>query len=341
MTKDNNQEVVVCLDAATGKDLWRYRYDCDYSAYPTFTGGGMPQSRTGPRATPAVDGDRVYTLGATGVLLCLEAAIGKKVWQQDLLQMGKLKVPNHGYCSCPLVVGDSVYVQPGGPGGRSLAALDKKDGTILWQALDDKVGQGTPVWVEGNGFPQVIFFTGVAVVGVAPKDGQLLWRHPWKTTFELNIATPLYSDGKVFISSNYGSGAALLRLTGKQEPEVVWKEKSMQNHFSTSILYEGNLYGFSDDRFRCVDFTTGKVQWDKTGLGKGSLVLADGQLLVLGSNGQLVLVKATSDQYTEVSRCQVLDKAKLSWIVPVVSDGRLFVRNEWTLKALDLKGMKQ
>jgi outer membrane protein assembly factor BamB len=341
MTKEKNQEVVVCLDPATGKDLWRYRYDCDYAAHPTFTAEGMPQSRTGPRATPTVDGDHVYTIGATGTLLCLEAATGKKVWEQDLLNIGKLDVPMHGFCSCPLVVGDRLYVHPGGSNGKSVAALDKKDGTVLWQALDDKVGQSTPVWAEVDGSPQVIYFTGIAAVGVAAKDGKLLWRYPWKTAYDLNIATPIYADGKVFISSDYGSGAALLRLTGKVEPAIVWKEKSMQNHFSTSILYEGNLYGFSDDRFRCVDFATGKVKWEKAGLGRGSLVVADGRLIVLGGNGQLVLAQATPDSYSEVSRCQVLDKDKLSWIVPIVSNGRLYLRNEYTLKALDLKGSEQ
>jgi outer membrane protein assembly factor BamB len=160
-TKEKNQEVVVCLDAATGKDLWRYRYDCDYGAHKSFTGGGMPASRTGPRSTPTVEGDRVYTLGATGILLCLEAKTGNKVWQQDLLKVADSECPRHGYCCCPLVVGDRIYVHPGGPKGKSIAALDKKDGTVVWQALDDPIGEGSPVWVESGAAPQVIFFTGL------------------------------------------------------------------------------------------------------------------------------------------------------------------------------------
>jgi outer membrane protein assembly factor BamB len=337
-TKEKNQEVVVCLDAESGKDLWRFHHDCDYGAHKSFTGGGMPASRTGPRSTPTVDGDRVYALGATGILHCLETKTGKKVWQQDLLALAEMDCPKHGYCWCPLVVGDRIYVHPGRPNGKSIAALDKKDGSVVWQALDDPIGEGSPIWVESGGKAQVVFFTGAGAVGVAPKDGKLLWRYPWKTQYDLNIATPVYADGRVFISSNYGTGGAVLRLTDKDEPETVWKDKTMQNHISTSVLYEGHLYGFSEQRLRCVDFETGKVKWDKTGLGKGSLVVADGHLIVLGDHGELVLATASPDKYKEVSRCQVFDKEKLTWTVPVLSDGRLFIRHENGLVALDLRG---
>jgi outer membrane protein assembly factor BamB len=336
-TKEKNQEVVVCLDPATGRDLWRYRYDCDYTLHPTFTGGGRPKSRTGPRSTPTVDGERVYTLGATGILLCLEAKTGKPVWRQELLKIAGRDCNSHGYNACPLVVGDRVYVQPGGPNGRSLAALDKHDGRIVWQALDDPIGHGTPIWVEAGGHPEVVFFTGAGAVGVTPEDGHLLWRYPWTTRYDLNIATPIYADGKVFVSSNYGTGGAVFRLKA-DEPETLWKTKSMQSHFSTSVLYGGHLYGSSDARLRCVDFETGAIKWDKVGLGRSSLVVANGHLIILGEQGQLVLAKLTPDAYTPVSQCQVFDERTLTWTVPVVSGGRLFVRCENALVALDLRG---
>ncbi len=338
-TKEGNQEIVVCLEPATGKELWRYKYECDYKAHPTFTGGGFPPSRTGPRATPAVDGELVYTLGATGILLCLEVGTGKLVWQQELLKLGGTKCPWHGYCGCPLVVGERVYVHPGGPKGKSIAALDKRDGKVLWQTLDDPPGHATPVWAEVAGTGQLIFFTGAGAIGVAPENGKLLWRYPWKTQFGLNIATPIVTDGKVFVSSNYGTGAAMFHLTDKPEPETVWKALSMHNHFSCSVLYEGAVYGFSEQRLRCVDFATGKVLWDNvSGLRRGSLLLADGLLILLGEHGELALAKATPTEYVEISRCQILDKKALTWTVPVLSDGRLFVRNENTLLALQVKG---
>jgi outer membrane protein assembly factor BamB len=337
-TKEKNQELVLCLDAVTGNEQWRFRYDCDYAAHPTFTGGGMPASRTGPRATPVVDGDRVYALGATGILLCLDAKTGKEIWRQDLLKIAGRDCPTHGYCGSPLIVGERIFLQTGGSGGKSIAALDKRDGQIIWQSLDEVLGQGSPVWAEIRGTPQVIFFTGKAAIGVAPQDGKLLWRYPWSTRFDLNIATPICSDDRVFISSNYGTGGALLRVTEKNQPETVWKTLTMQNHISTSVLYQGHLYGFSEQRLRCVDFPTGQVKWDKSGLGRGSLVVADGQLIILGDHGQLVLAEPNPSEYTEVSRCQILDKGTLTWTVPVVSGGRLFIRSENGLLAFDLRG---
>jgi outer membrane protein assembly factor BamB len=227
-------------------------------------------------------------------------------------------------------------LQPGGPGGKSIAALDKNDGHVLWHALDDPLGHATPVWVESGISPQVIFFTGAAAVGVAPNDGHLLWRYPWTTRYNLNIATPIYADGKVFISSNYGTGGAVFHLSSSAEPETIWKSKSMQNHFSTSVLYKGHLYGFSEARLRCVDFETGAVKWDRGDLGKGAVLVADGLLIVLGEHGELVLAKATPDEYRQLSRCQIFDKGTLTWTVPVLSGGRLFVRNERALLALEV-----
>jgi outer membrane protein assembly factor BamB len=337
MTKEKNQEVVVCLDAANGKDIWRYRYDSDYSAYKTFTGGGRPQARTGPRATPTVDGDRVYTLGATGTLLCLEAKSGRKVWQQDLLKIAGAEVPTHGYCGSPLIVGDHIYLSLGGTKGKSIAALNKEDGSVVWQALDDPIGHASPVWAEVGGASQLIFFTGVAAIGVDPKDGRLLWRYPWQTKPPIHVATPIYADGKVFISSDYGTGGAAFRLMEKAEPITIWKTKTMHNHFSTSVLYEGNLYGFSEQRLRCVDFETGGLKWDQLGLGRGSVVIADGKLIALGEHGELVLAKPDSAKYAEISRCQIFAEGTLTWTAPVVSGGRLFVRHENGLIVLDLR----
>ena len=358
-TKEGNREVVIGLDAATGKELWRYRYDADYDAYVTFNGGPRPETRTGPRATPTVDGDRVYIMGATGILVCLEATTGKEIWRREMLRpAGHFRiedstsaasrydrsrvfpsggVPMHGVSSSPLVVGDRLFVAPGGPNGKTLAALDKNDGRIIWQALDDPVGHASPIWTEVGGSPQLIFLTAIAAVGLAPQDGKLLWRYPWKTTFDLNIATPVYADGQVFISSNYGKGGALLRLTNKSEPQKVWESLSMANHFATSILYQGHLYGFSGTRLRCVDFQTGKLLWDTIGLGMGNLIIADGKLIVLGDHGQLALAEATPTAYTEFSRAQIFDEETLTWTVPVLSGGRLFVRHQNGLLALDLR----
>jgi outer membrane protein assembly factor BamB len=330
--KDKKEEIVLCLDAASGKELWRYRYPCDYDRLVNL----RENYDSGPRATPAVGGKFVYTLGTGGTLLCLECATGKKAWQRDLLEMAGRKCPPQGYCSSPLIVGAHLYVHPGGGRGNSVAALDKKTGRTVWQALDDEPSYATPVPLTFQGATQIVYFTGQAVVGVAPKDGRLLWRVPWETSPPIHGATPICSEGQVFISSNYGTGAALLRLRKEGGPEVVWKSRVMQNQYATSVLYRGALYGFSGFRLCCVDLASGKLLWSKAGLGKGSLLVADGHLVILSERGELILAEATPKAYVEKARCKPFPKGPCC-SVPVLAGGRLYLRNEKLLLALDLQ----
>jgi outer membrane protein assembly factor BamB len=328
--KDGNEDLVLGFDARTGAKLWEHRYPCAYAHYPSLD----KRFLTGPKATPAVDGDRVYATGNTGRLQCLDARSGQLVWERDLLKLANRPCPAYGYCNSPLVSGDRLFVHPGGGKGNSVAALDKRDGRVVWQALDDRIGWATPVSIRVAGEPQVVYFTGQGAVGVAPADGRLRWRFDWKTDFDINAATPVYADGCLFLSSDYGRGGVLLRLKAGGDPEVIWKSRAMENHFSTSVLYRGHLYGFSTSRLRCVEFKTGAVKWDKAGLGRGSLVVADGRLIVLGEQGQLVLADATPEGYRERARWRALDGT--CWSVPVLANGRLYLRNERRLLALDL-----
>jgi outer membrane protein assembly factor BamB len=333
-TKDKKEDLVLCVDARTGNKLWEYRYPCDYANYPTLD----KRFLTGPKATPTVDGDRVYALGNTGLLQCLDVHTGKRIWERDLLKLANRTCPEYGYCNSPFLVGDRLFVQPGGSKGNSIAALDKHDGRIVWQALADRIGWATPIFIQVEGVPQVVYFTGQSGIGVSPADGQLLWRFNWKTEFDINAATPIYSDGCLFLSSNYGSGGVLLRLKPKGDPEVVWKNLAMQNHFSTSVLYQGHLYGFSTGRLRSVAFKSGKVDWDKGGLGRGSLLIADGKLIALGEQGTLVLAEATPKAYVELARWQALEGT--CWSVPVLANGALYLRNEKRMLAIDLVNPK-
>jgi outer membrane protein assembly factor BamB len=333
-TKDKKEDLVVCFDATTGKKLWEYRYACDYADYPSLD----KRFLTGPKATPTVDGDRVYAMGNTGLLLCLDSRTGKRVWERDVLKLADRQCPEYGYCNSPFLVDNRLYVHPGGSKNHSLAALDKRDGRVLWTSSGERIGWATPISITVDGVPQIVYFTGESVVGVTPDEGKLLWRFPWKTAFDINAATPIFADSCLFISSNYGVGGALLRLKAKGDPEVVWKNNSMQNHFSTSVLQNGFLYGFSTDRLRCVEFKTGKVKWDQPGLGKGSLLIADGHLIVLGEQGALVLAAATAKDYIEEARCEPLQGR--CWSVPVLANGKLYLRNEKKLVALDLVNEK-
>lgn len=329
-SKVKNEETVLCLDARTGKQLWEFRYPCDYEIHKKHLD---QRFKSGPRCTPTVDGDRFYTIGTAGDLFCLEAKTGKKIWHLDLLKMAERPIPDYGYSNSPFIVGERLFVHPGGPKGCSLAALDKRDGRVLWKALDDKIGWATPMQYDHKGETQLVYFTASGPVAVSPADGKLLWRHEWKTDFDLNVAAPIYSEGRLFISSNYGRGGALLRLKDQGNPEVIWANQSMTNHFSCSVLLDGHLYGFSNARLRCVEFATGKVKWDKDGLGRGSVLIADGHVIALGEQGTLVLAEASPKKYAEKARWQALTGR--CWSVPVLANGLLYVRHESQLLALE------
>ncbi len=334
-SKIKNEETVLCLDAMSGKQLWEFRYPCDYEDHKA----NLDQRfKSGPRATPTVDGAYVYTIGTAGDLFCLEAQTGKKVWHRSLLKLAERSIPDYGYCNSPFIVGERLFVHPGGQKGNSIAALDKKDGRLLWQALDDKIGWATPIQYAFNGSLQLVYFTASGPLAVSPETGKLLWRHEWKTEFDLNVAAPIFAAGRLFISSNYGRGGALLRLKPDANPEVIWQNQSMSNHFSCSVLYQGHLYGFSNARLRCVEFDSGKVKWDTEGLGRGSLLLADGHIIALGDEGTLVLAEATPKAYVEKARWKALTGR--CWSVPVLANGRLYVRHEKQLVALLVVGVQ-
>ncbi len=264
--KTKNEETVLCFDAATGKLLWEFHYPCDYEDHKA----NLDQRfKSGPRATPTVAGNHVYTIGTAGDLFCLDAQTGKKVWHRSLLKMADRTIPEFGYCNSPFIVGQRLFVHPGGEKGCSIAALDKKDGRVLWQALNDNIGWATPIRFDFQGAPQLVYFTASGPVAVSPDNGKLLWRHEWKTEWNLNVAAPIFSEGQLFISSNYDRGGALLRLKPRGDPEVIWQNKSMMNHFSCSVLYQGHLYGFSNARLRCVEFSQRQGEMGSGGPGQG------------------------------------------------------------------------
>ena len=334
--KDKKEECVLCLDAASGKELWRHTYPCDYDRHVSLG----EKYDSGPRATPAVDGDRVYTIGTTGVVLCLEAATGREVWRRELLTLGNRSCPRQGYCASPLVIGDLLFVHPGGRQGNSVAALNKADGRLAWQALDDAISYSSPIRIDRDGEARVLFLTANSVAAFTPKDGKLCWRHDLgrdnagPDDLMLPAATPVYAAGQVFVSSNL-MGGTLLRLGDKGTTEKVWTSAIMRNAFATSVLYRDHLYGFGGSRLRCVEWASGKAVWSKSGLGKGSVALADGHLIILTEAGELYLAEATPEEYRQTGRCQPLEGPCLT--APVVAGGRLFLRNERVLMALDLK----
>jgi outer membrane protein assembly factor BamB len=329
MFASGGDEFALCVDAATGKERWRFRTDAN-----RFDDMG-----SGPRSTPTVDGSLVYVLGAQGKLYALEAANGRKVWSVDLVADLGGRVPRWGVSASPLVDGDLLLVDAGGRGGKSVVALDKRTGKQRWAASDDVAGYSTPLIVSIGGLRQALFFTGTQLVAVDPANGKVFWRKPWRTEYDVNAAMPVFiPPDKVFISSSYDTGATVLRVTRQGQgaaAEEVWRSRVMKNHFNSSVLHGEYLYGFDDGTLKCVHAATGETKWAERGFAKGSLLYADGQLVILSERGLLVLVEATPQAYRERARSQVLQGK--TWTMPSLADGRLFLRTERELVALDFK----
>ncbi|HYO13241.1 MAG TPA: PQQ-binding-like beta-propeller repeat protein [Thermoanaerobaculia bacterium] len=326
-----SQEVALALDAATGRQLWKVAIDRKYQS----------DMGNGPRSTPTVDGDLVYVLSANARLAALGVKDGRKVWEHDLRKELGARIPGWGASTSPLVEGNLLLVDVGGSGGKSLAAFDKKTGKVVWTSQNDSAGYSAPIAVTVGGVRQVIFFTGTSVVSVSPRDGKLFWRVPWRTDWDVNAATPIFvAPDKVFISSGYGVGAALFQIKaagGKAGVEEVWRSRGMKNQFSSSVLHNGVIYGFDDSTFKAIDAATGKERWKQRGFSHGSLILADGHLIVLAERGcDLALVEATPQAYREKGRTEVLSGK--CWTAPTVANGRLYLRNESDLVALDWTG---
>jgi outer membrane protein assembly factor BamB len=327
---DDRDELVVALDAATGKELWRFRLDGKYS-----DGQG-----NGPRSTPTVDDGVVYALGARGRLAALDAATGKPKWNQDLKATFGARVPTWGVATSPLVEGDLLLLDVGGRPGAALVALHKRNGVVAWTSETDRAGYAAPITVTIAGRRQVIFFTGSRLVGVALEDGRPLWDVGWSTSYDVNAATPIFiAPDQVFIASGYDTGAALFKIGGDGQTlraTEVWRTRGMKNQFSSSIYKDGYLYGFDNAILRCLDAKNGEEQWKARGFGHGSLTYADGHLIVLGDRGNLALVEATPAEYREKATAQALTGK--CWTVPTFADGRLFLRNEREVVALDVAG---
>lgn len=320
-------EHAVAMDAASGKQIWKTAIDSKYKS----------DMGNGPRSTPTVDAGMVYALSANGKLVALNAANGRKVWEKDLEDEFDARLPGWGASTSPLVEGNLLLVDVGGSGGKSLMAFDKKTGKTVWSSQNDKAGYSAPIAVTVGGVRQVVFFTATSVVSVAPATGKLFWRIPWRTDWDVNAAAPIFvAPDKLFISSGYGVGAALYKLKGGSPPEEIWKSRGMKNQFSSSVLWKGTIYGFDDATFKAIDAATGKDLWRQRGLGHGSLILADGHLVVLSERGKLVLVEANPAAYKEKGSVEILSGK--CWTAPTLANGKLYVRNEEQLVSLDWTG---
>jgi outer membrane protein assembly factor BamB len=330
MIGQSGNEFLICFDPANGKEIWRLKTD----------GLFYNDQGNGPRSTPIVDGDLVFGLSGNGKLHAANAKDGKAFWSHDLSGEYGGKIPTWGISTTPLVEGEMLIVDVGGKSGHSVMAFDKRSGKVIWKSESDAPGYSAPIAITVNGVRQVLVFTGTALVSLAPTSGKLFWRYDWETRFDVNAATPVFiAPDKIFISSGYGKGSALLQTqanNGSATMKEIWKSREMKNHFSSSILRGNYLYGFDDFLLTCLEVNTGQPKWQQRGFNKGSLLYADGHLIVLGEYGNLALVEATPEGYKEKASAQIL-KGK-SWTMPTLAGGKLYLRNQSEMLCLEVAG---
>lgn len=327
----DSQSSVFCLNRAGGKTVW-----------VTVLGPRLGQDKgPGPRGTPTVENDRLYALAESGDLGCLKIADGSVVWRRNILKDFGGRNPKWLISESPLIDGDRLVVTPGGE-GASIVALDKTTGKTIWttKELSDEAAYSSCVAADIGGVRTIVGFTGRAGVGVRASDGKLMWRYERVSNNTANIATPIVHDNKVFYTSDYGTGCALLGLKaegGQVKAEEIYFSREMMNHHGGVVLLNGYLYGFNNAILSCVEFATGKTVWRDRSVGKGTLTYADGQLYLLGENNVVGLADASPAGYKEKGRFQIADQGWPSWAHPVVCGGRFYIRNQGTLACYDIK----
>jgi len=322
------QETVAAYDVANGRELWIQQWGAEFK---DSTGDG-------PRATPTWDQGRIYALGATGELRCLDAGSGAVIWGKNILSDNQAGNLPWAMAASPLIVDDKVIVLPGGTSGKSVVAYNKMTGAPVWKVLNDTQAYVSPMLVELGGRRQIVVVSSSRVLGLAPEDGALLWSYPWDTNNGINVSQPIVVDrNRLFVSSGYGKGAALVELKGSGNSftaSTIWENANMKNKFNSSVLHNGYIYGLDEGILSCLDVNTGERKWKDVRYGYGQVLLAGGHLIVTTDKGEVALVKASPNQYSEVARFTALQGQ--TWNYPAIAGGKLLVRNSTEMAAYDI-----
>jgi outer membrane protein assembly factor BamB len=315
-----DEEALVAYEAETGKVRW-------LSSWPAHYTSGL--AGDGPRSTPTIDGAEVFAIGARGTLSAHDLATGRRLWLRDTASENGATVPEWGVAGSPLVRGELVIVNPGGPGGRSLVAYDRRSGERRWAGGDDRASYSSPFFARLLGREQVVIWNATSVTGHDPDSGAVLWRQEWTKQGE-KVSKPLaLGEDGLLVSAGYGVGAKRFRLAedgGAIRPSLVWESPRLKAKFTNVVLHEGFLYGLDDGVLTCVDPETGERRWRAGRYGHGQVILVGGQLLVMAESGELVLVEPRPDAHVERSRVAVLEGK--TWNPPALAGDLLLVRND-------------
>jgi len=325
MGNTNDQETVWCLDALTGKEIWKH-------TYPSKLGAVYHEG--GPVSTPTIQSNRIFTLSKWGDVFCLDATKGTIIWEHDLRHDGVIS-NRWGFAGAPLLWHDLVILNAGAAG----AALDRNSGRLVWLNGTNPTGYASPTLYHSAGKDSVLIFAAKHLVALEPQTGHELWRFPWETGWDTNNPDPLIYRDQIFISS-FSRGCALLAIRDGK-PQLIYDKQTLHNHLSPGILLGEYLYAFNGEAkqqtdFRCIHLPTGDVQWTRKDPAFGSLICADDKLLVLSEKGELLLGEPSPAQFKPLGRAQILPG--LCWTPPVLANGLLYARNSrGDLVCLNLK----
>lgn len=329
------EEVAECLDAQTGKALWKVNF-------PTRYVSSIAED-DGPRCVPLIGEKHVYLFGAGGGLHCVTLADGKQVWSHDCAEEFGAPEGYFGFGSTPLLEGSKLLVNVGaGRNQAGIVAFDAASGRVAWKSTDELGSYSSPVATTVDGVRHVIFVTRLNCVSLDPDNGQVRFEFPFGARGPtVNAANPLVFDGHLFLTSSYGVGAVFARI-GKSEAKIIWKnDDTMSSQYPTPVLVDGLLYGIDGRQdvgtasFRCIDPQNHTILWSQEGFGMAVPILADGKLLLIKTNGEAVLAQPLPKAFQPLARASLLKGILRA--LPALANGLLYVRDESTLKCIDLR----
>lgn len=324
-------ETVAAYDVRTGRELWTNSWLAEFQE---SLGGD------GPRSTPSVAGGGVYALGALGEFRCINAANGRTVWRRNIVDENQASSPVYGLAASPLVIGTKVIVAAGGRAGKSIACYNRVSGELIWTSQDDEAAYSSPMLMQIFGTQHLIVVSDKRAMGLDPENGKLLWQFPWIVLHgNRNIAQPLQTGpARLFLSAGYGTGCAAFEVVqneGRLSTRELWRNKNMKNKFTSSVLWQGAIFGLDEDILTCIDAETGIRKWKDGRYGYGQLVLASGLLIVLCGDGDLAIVRAEPRRFQELCRFPAIQGK--TWNHPALSDGFLLVRNSAEMACFDIR----
>lgn len=331
--RDGENEIIVALDAASGQTLWEHKYAA------LKVEGMDPQFGTGPAATPTWHDGRVYSFGRMGHLVCLDAETGKPIWAHDVVKEFSAKPPEFGFAASPLIYGDTLVTLVSGP-GVGVMAFDLKSGSVVWKQHNFENLYASPTLIQVDGQDQLAAIVADEVVGLNPKNGNLLWRHPFVNQWKTNVCSPIWCDGLLFVTSGGEAGSKGLKLSREGDStrvEELWASKKMAvGGHANAVRFGDFVYGStgSSALLAAVNIKTGELRWRKRGFTNATVLFADGKLIVLDEDGNLGLTVPQADDLKIESKVELLKKN--AWTAPTLVGQRMFLRDKETIMALDL-----